>query len=63
MLHFASLTNIRQGAKQDTRVHLQVTNNLIKLNLSKDTPRLMLISRKEIGQKVEMAIGLNDDVI
>ena len=31
MLYYASLTNIRQGVKQDTRVQLQVMNNLIKL--------------------------------
>ena len=31
VLYYTSLTNIRQGEKQDTRVHYQVMNNLIEL--------------------------------
>ena len=31
LLYYVSLTNKRQGVKQDTRVQLQVMNNLIKL--------------------------------
>ena len=30
MLHYVSLTNIKQGVNQETRVQLQVINNLIK---------------------------------
>ena len=31
MLYYVSLTNVRLGVKQDTRVQLQVMNNLTKL--------------------------------
>ena len=34
MLHYVSLTNIRQGVKKDARVQLQVINNLIKLRFT-----------------------------
>ena len=30
-LYYVSLTNIRQGVKQETRIRLQVMNNLLKL--------------------------------
>ena len=33
LLYYASWTNIGQGVKQDTRVQLQVMNNLIKIKI------------------------------
>ena len=48
MLYYVSLTNIRQGVKQDTRVQLQVMYHYVKIKLYlKDNPRL-LISLEEI---------------